>query len=251
MELKYSEMRCHDIIENSLRPLLNDEKYEELVKKWGEIVSDSTYVPIKERKNFMPSLAQKLLWKVQEWVKWIVSRILLFAITILVLQMTLPVINHVSRLPLVWKIMSFMIFFYLCILSVFIPWLFIFLICGKFLGNMTKKWIILPYIFLWIYYLFLAWTILVPENCEKPVFINQQLQQICSKRLGSIEHSYAKILSNTHQGKNSSYNDSSSSSYNYSSSSSDSSYDSDYSSDYSSSSFDWGGGSSNGGGYGD
>lgn len=38
MELKYTEMKCHDIIENHLRPLLNNSKIEELVRKWGDIV---------------------------------------------------------------------------------------------------------------------------------------------------------------------------------------------------------------------
>jgi hypothetical protein len=38
MEIKYSEMICREIIEKHLRPLLNEGKYEELVRKWGEIV---------------------------------------------------------------------------------------------------------------------------------------------------------------------------------------------------------------------
>ncbi|MBP9780173.1 TPM domain-containing protein [Candidatus Gracilibacteria bacterium] len=38
LELKYTEMVCRDIVENHLRPLLIDGKYEEMVEKWGEII---------------------------------------------------------------------------------------------------------------------------------------------------------------------------------------------------------------------
>jgi len=34
MEIKYSEMRCRDIIENQLRPLLNRDAYGELIQSW-------------------------------------------------------------------------------------------------------------------------------------------------------------------------------------------------------------------------
>lgn len=34
MELKYSEMRCRDIIETQLRPLLDNGKYDELIQVW-------------------------------------------------------------------------------------------------------------------------------------------------------------------------------------------------------------------------
>lgn len=33
-------MVCRDIVENQLRPLLNAGKYEEMIKKWGEIISN-------------------------------------------------------------------------------------------------------------------------------------------------------------------------------------------------------------------
>jgi hypothetical protein len=39
METKYSEMRCRHIIENRLRPLLDNENYEELISAWIEEVS--------------------------------------------------------------------------------------------------------------------------------------------------------------------------------------------------------------------
>lgn len=39
MELKYTEMRCRHIIENRLRPLLDNENYEELLSVWIEEVS--------------------------------------------------------------------------------------------------------------------------------------------------------------------------------------------------------------------
>lgn len=38
LELKYTEMVCRDIVENQLRPLLNAGKYEEMVRRWGEMV---------------------------------------------------------------------------------------------------------------------------------------------------------------------------------------------------------------------
>jgi predicted component of type VI protein secretion system len=40
MEIKYSEMVCREIVEKHLRPLLNEGKHEEMVRKWGEIVAD-------------------------------------------------------------------------------------------------------------------------------------------------------------------------------------------------------------------
>lgn len=43
MEIKYNEMVCREIVEKYLRPLLNEGKYEEMVKKWGEIVRDKIY----------------------------------------------------------------------------------------------------------------------------------------------------------------------------------------------------------------
>lgn len=44
METRYSEMRCRDIIENHLRPLLNAGKLDELVRVWGEIVTGKLMV---------------------------------------------------------------------------------------------------------------------------------------------------------------------------------------------------------------
>lgn len=40
MELKYTEMWCRDIIENSLRPLLNEGRYEELLTRWKQLVTN-------------------------------------------------------------------------------------------------------------------------------------------------------------------------------------------------------------------
>lgn len=37
-------MACRDIIENQLRPLLNEEKYEELMRRWGEIIQDTNII---------------------------------------------------------------------------------------------------------------------------------------------------------------------------------------------------------------
>lgn len=43
LEIKYSEMICRDIIENHLRPLLNNGEYNTLVKTWIDIISNNHY----------------------------------------------------------------------------------------------------------------------------------------------------------------------------------------------------------------
>lgn len=43
MEIGYSEMRCREIIENHLRPLLNKEEYLMAIKKWIEIVRNNAH----------------------------------------------------------------------------------------------------------------------------------------------------------------------------------------------------------------
>lgn len=56
MEIKYSEMRCRDIIENQLRPLLNQGKYLELIRKFASIVdSTETYEDSLAIKNLKQS----------------------------------------------------------------------------------------------------------------------------------------------------------------------------------------------------
>lgn len=49
MELKYTEMRCRDIIENHLRPLLNAEKYEELIQVWNRIIQEKDIIQDKPK----------------------------------------------------------------------------------------------------------------------------------------------------------------------------------------------------------
>ncbi len=70
MEIKYSEMVCRAIVEKYLRPLLNEEEYEEMVRKWGEItqdksilfgiIKDGSSTAKKKKMLFMISIA--LLW---------------------------------------------------------------------------------------------------------------------------------------------------------------------------------------------
>jgi hypothetical protein len=50
MEIKYSEMVCREIVEKQLRPLLNQERYAEMIAKWGEIVRDPAYTAVLHRK---------------------------------------------------------------------------------------------------------------------------------------------------------------------------------------------------------
>jgi hypothetical protein len=50
MEIKYSEMVCHEIVEKQLRPLLNQERYAEMIARWGEIVRDPEYRAVLQRK---------------------------------------------------------------------------------------------------------------------------------------------------------------------------------------------------------
>ena len=44
-------MVCRDIVENHLRPLLNEGKYDELVKKWGEIINKEKETRVIKRKD--------------------------------------------------------------------------------------------------------------------------------------------------------------------------------------------------------
>jgi hypothetical protein len=41
-------MVCRDIIENQLRPLLNEGKYEELLREWNEIIIGGTNIIIQK-----------------------------------------------------------------------------------------------------------------------------------------------------------------------------------------------------------
>ena len=61
MEIKYSEMRCRDIIENKLRPLLNKGKYKELTSQWIEEIaqlnpSTSTELPINTKDSYIVTI---------------------------------------------------------------------------------------------------------------------------------------------------------------------------------------------------
>lgn len=86
MEIKYSEMVCREIVESHLRPLLNEGKYEEMVRKWGEIITTdiieitkSWEESIEKSENKISSSIpktskiQKIIWQVTFW-----SFILLF-----------------------------------------------------------------------------------------------------------------------------------------------------------------------------
>lgn len=53
MELKYPEMRCRTIIENHLRPLLNEGKYEELIGRFFETIHD-THSPVEQEVKQKP-----------------------------------------------------------------------------------------------------------------------------------------------------------------------------------------------------
>ncbi|MBX9809785.1 TPM domain-containing protein [Candidatus Gracilibacteria bacterium] len=45
LEIKYTEMVCRDLVENYLRPLLNEGKYGELIEKWQELTTQITNIP--------------------------------------------------------------------------------------------------------------------------------------------------------------------------------------------------------------
>jgi uncharacterized protein len=59
LELKYTEMVCRDIIENHLRPLLNQGKYKEMITTFWNIITEevtsrtskSTFTPTQNRKD--------------------------------------------------------------------------------------------------------------------------------------------------------------------------------------------------------
>ena len=63
MEIKYSEMVCREIVEKHLRPLLNEGKYEEMIKEWEKIIVDSTKirVPTETSKSKVDQLIRGLI----------------------------------------------------------------------------------------------------------------------------------------------------------------------------------------------
>lgn len=87
LELKYTEMVCREIIENQLRPLLNEGKYEKMTQNWGEIINNSesfNKISNNVSKNKMRSiifmiwvitfaLTLSLGWAISNIVFWIFS----------------------------------------------------------------------------------------------------------------------------------------------------------------------------------
>lgn len=90
LELKYTEMVCREIIENQLRPLLNEGKYEKMTQNWGEIINNSesfNKISNNVSKNKMQGiilmiwviilgLTLSLGWAISNIVFWIFSFIL-------------------------------------------------------------------------------------------------------------------------------------------------------------------------------
>ena len=212
MEIKYSEMVCREIVEKYLRPLLNEGKYEEMVKKWGEIIQEWKFIRSQWGINIPEIITETQSIYNNEndpmKSKWSKKSIFIFCMTIF---MTTNI-----GWVLIWSI--WIIFFWMGVSSSICAW---YLLKSKeeMLRLIALLCIILavPTNYIWI----------------KSIFCMLNTSQECIQ--WSNEYQWIPLFSNAPH--TSSFD--SSSDY-------DSSYDSS-----SSSSYDGGGGSSNGGGYGD
>jgi uncharacterized membrane protein YgcG len=215
LELKYTEMVCRDIIENQLRPLLNESKYEELMQEWGKIATGRMVI-----------IHEENIWGINQYENNLQKRRTIQN-TIIYISFLFIVFCIISILyPIFWEVLLWILWV--------IAW-FIWISSGIYFfkkdsneTNWTKILVIL----------IIFGLTLIPLN----YWIQQtycQFNKSVACSIWNTPHIYSTYgwWSNWN-----SYNNSSSS--DWSSSNSSSSYDS-------SSSFDGGGGSSNWGGYGD
>lgn len=216
LELKYTEMVCRDIVENHLRPLLNEWKYEELIQRWKEVIKSNKI----QSKN--------IDWK---------SRI-----QILLREMFLQLLFVIFIIPVfIWLLMSPM-YSIIWIIGI----IFIYRGSHWIHQNYAIKKIEEEYLIklIWFGVLIISWCMLL---------FPATIDTICSFKEGSNcqkwnsnYHIYTEKWSIIWWAGNLNSNH-----YNWNSTS-DYWSDWDYWSNYdSSSSYDGGGGSSNGGGYGD
>ena len=70
MEIQYSEMRCRDIVENHLRPLLDAGRYVTLIDIWHKIISNNLNEGLSSRQYILPkieNISRSRLWKQQSY----------------------------------------------------------------------------------------------------------------------------------------------------------------------------------------
>lgn len=89
LELKYTEMACRDIVENHLRPLLNEGKYEEMIKRFSDIVDNKAISQETDTKKpiFFPDPDKEIIFEIPknsraEWyvLLWSIGIIILLVI---------------------------------------------------------------------------------------------------------------------------------------------------------------------------
>lgn len=216
LELKYTEMVCRDILENHLRPLLNEGKYEEIIKEWKEIITEKIILTHEGdtwnlNQNSENLLRSKFIKKtiVFTWFWTLMFSIIFFqnySMLIIWIILTLIWIWIVTKW-LMWLIWS---------IQWFISWIYNFTKDKTVLTVTPMLFLILGIWSLFIYF----WARIT--YCQ--FYTSASCIEITTSYDSSSSSKWSK----------------------YKSSSSSSDYSS---SDSSSSSFDWGGGSSNGGGY--
>ncbi len=191
MEIKYSEMRCRDIIENHLRPLLNEGKYDELIWEWIKYITEDATKPhkswgkdIQKTENTVSDAilktnkVQKIFWQVMFW-------------TLILLFLGIFIWDEQSK------------FLYICLLFG-IPF-FIWGIFWVFRWKEAKiQKILLRIVFIALGWLFLSWSYLQIYCHTQYINLIPNNETICKV--------FPIIMKNTWSGKNWSYKSSPSSS---------------------------------------
>ena len=107
MEIKYSEMRCRDIIENHLRPLLNSWKYEELIGDFAERIQETNNTTESKNESVWYSNIVEEKEQFMRRVKYSVYWALAYVISLPFLSLLLPFPMNVSTILIsiwVWLI---------------------------------------------------------------------------------------------------------------------------------------------------
>ncbi len=222
LELKYTEMVCRDIIENTLRPLLNSGNYEDLIRAWHAIVSGKREVTRKSTNN---------IWKV---VGIFIANLVAIGTILLFFLSGETALNFL--LATKTGLVLWVVAWYALSLVFFIFLRFIFTLFGRREVWMRKKWWFVALSTLVIWWFFFALWKVSHIDCNEIYRDQDKVSTSCARILLWKKFEY------TDTEYTASYKAAHPEQFRKSSSSSNG---------WSSSSFDWGGGSSNGGGYGD
>lgn len=248
LELKYTEMKCRDIIENHLRPLLNAGKYAEMVQMWCEIVNGEKGVKQSQNISNPPGFPKDGLFVLYGLTS-------IFPIVIIALS-SLSSILFDTGFIFFMKLLSIFVVIFLVIyslISIFF-WVIRFFMTRFYwtsgvvwvtkISSFLKKFVTALSIALFLVLNFLQNLVFSP-HCE-PYSTADKKYEDCSTIILWKQFDQTFFLGYTQE-----YKDAHPEEFQYSSSNDwgGSSHDSDWGS--SSSDSDWGGGSSNGGGWGD